>query len=215
MKNIQAILILVCLCGISTWAVPAQAGPIIFELSYEFSGATQPNGTPPWLRATFTDVPGGVSLKMESLLQSSSEFVSNWYFNLDPMLNPLSLTINYLSGGPLASSISRGVNAFQADGDGLFDIRFTFSNAGPNRFNGTDSVTYMITSPQTIAASSFAFSSVEGGGAGTYYSAAHVQGINDNDSGWVGTDKIVPEPGTAGLLLCTLGLIAVRRRRAC
>lgn len=196
-------------------ALPVQAGSIIFELNYEFSGATQPNGTPAWLRATFTDVTGGVELKMESLLQSSSEFVSKWYFNLDPALNPGSLSFAHSAGGPLATSISTGVNAFQADGDGRFDIRFTFSNAGPSRFNGTDTVSYLITSPQTISASSFLFDSVEGGGAGTYMTAAHVQGINDADSGWIGASDVIPEPGTVMLLLSSLGLIAVRRRRAC
>lgn len=192
-------------------ATSTQAAPIIFELSMEFSGAQTPVGAGPFLRATFVDVTGGVELKMESMLNSATEFVSNWYFNLDPALNPNLLDFDLSSGGPAASSITTGVNAFQADGDGLYDVRFRFSNSGPSRFNNADIVTYLITSTETISAASFNFMSAPAGNHGPFPTAAHVQGINDSGSGWI----TVPEPTSGLLMMAALtGLIAVRRRAA-
>lgn len=187
----------------------ADAASVIFELNNEFSGAVTPTGTPPFLRATFTDVVGGVELKMESLLNSGTEFVNVWNFNLDPNLNPNLLSFAFQSGSPNTASISTGVNAFQADGDGRYDIEFDWPNGGAGRFNNADMVTYLITSSQTISAASFDFLSAPAGGHGPFPTAAHVQGIGDSGSGWI----TVPEP-TSGLLMlgALAGLVVIRRR---
>lgn len=185
-------------------------GDLQFDLSVEFSGAVAPDGPGPYLRATFEDVPGGVELTMASLLIGSTEFVDEWYFNLDPALDPALLSIAYSAGGPSAGSVMQAVDAFKADGDGLYDFRFDFANAPPSsRFNGSDSVTYLITSSESISSASFNYLSAPDGGNGPFVTAAHVLGTGDGgNSGWI----TVPEPATAGLLAIGLVLLGARRR---
>ncbi len=201
-----------------------EATTITFEYNYEFSGATSPSGTGPWLVATFEDVSGGVQLTLTSNL-SGKEFVGNdngngngkkgWYFNFDPTLNPKNLSFSNI-GGTAAKSINKGVNAFKADGDGYYDIEFSW---GANKFGEGSSVTYLITYPVSISAESFNFlsspGSEGGGGHGPYLSAAHIQGIgpSGNDSGWIAP---VPEPSTfllLGIGLVSLGLFGRRKLR--
>lgn len=205
---------------------PARADVLTFELGGEFSGGSDPSGTPPWLQATFTDVaPGEVDLELTSLLQSSTEFVSQWLFNLDPLLDPNNLSFSFVAG-TAASSISPLVDdtdAYKADGDGFFDIQFNWTS---NTFTQGSSATYTLTSSDSITVDSFDFPSAMGGGQGVFGSAAHVQGINVEDSGWIGATttnggdgEIVPEPSSiallaAGGILLVGGFLRSRRRRA-
>lgn len=180
-----------------------------FFLTTEFSGGVAPAGPGPYLHAEFKDVVGGVELTLTSLLLGNSEFVKEWDFNLDPALNPTELSFALQTGGP-AATISTGVNAFKADGDGRYDIKVEFPVAPPGaRFNGSDSVTYFITSSQAISAASFDFLSHPDGGHGPFTTAAHVLGTGGGEeSGWI----TVPEPSTIGLL--ALGLVIAGRRFA-
>lgn len=176
-----------------------EAATITFDLNYEFSGATSPSGTGPWLVATFEDVSGGVQLTLTSNL-SRNEFVGQkgWYFNFDPSLNLDNLSFIYQSGTEAASIQKEEQNKYKADGDGFYDIRFTWD---ANVFGTGDFVTYLITSSESISVQSFNFTSLPGGGNGTYFSAAHIQGIgNDSDSGWIAPIAPVPEPSTLLLL---------------
>jgi hypothetical protein len=205
----------------------ADAAIIIYEPNFEFSEATPPAGTPPWLRVTIDDHDGvgSVDLTLTAINLVASEFVTEWDLNLDPTLSPASLIFSApTKTGTFADpTIGLGVNAFQADGDGLYDISFGFSTSGAgggvNRFTAGDSVSYTISGIPTLNAFSFLFLSAPSGGKGPFYTAAHVQGIgaSGNDSGWVAPQNggviIIPEPvsaaafGVAGLLL------AARRRR--
>jgi hypothetical protein len=169
-------------------------------------------------------------LMMESLLTSPTEYVdggAGWLFNFDPTLNLGLLSISYDSGPyPNLAVVSTGVDAFMADGDGMFDISFDFPQGPPaNRFNDGDSVTYLLTYPGVDLYSGCSgtfsgsgqcidFRSNMGGGQGTYVTAAHVQGTGagGQDSHWIG-DDIKPEPATLGLLLAGWLLVPVSRRR--
>src|SRR5262249_3734408 len=121
-------------------------------------------------------------------------------------------------------------NAFQADGDGLFDILFTFPNAAANRFT-SGSLIYYIGGNVSLTDTSFNELSSPAGGAGPFHSAAHLARFGTAScSGWVGDSAAggsngtlngacgtpVPEPHYTGLALAG-GLLAfaglVRRRR--
>ena len=214
------------LCGITALALfgagvlgvtSAQAAVITFDLDQEFSGATPPAGSSPWLRSTFDDGggSGSVTMTLTALNLTGSEFVTEWDFNLDPSLNLASLIFSApAKTGTFADPIiSTGVDAFQADGDGKYDIQFAFDNAPPaNRFGVGDSVQYTISGIPTLTASSFNFLSAPAGGKGPFQTAAHVQGIGaqGNDSGWVSP---VPEPSMAAVSVLLAALAGPFRRR--
>ena len=180
-------------------ALPLAAGALTLTLEYdiEFSGATPPAGESPWLEARFDDggTPGSVELKLEAGGLTADEFVSNWYFNLDPALNPLSLgpftQVGDLSEDPQWTVQGFGVDAFKADGDGLYDILIGFGN---NSFGAGDEAMFLITGIPTLTANDFNFFSTPDGGAGTFLSAAHVQGIGPDGeySGWAAPSQPTP-----------------------
>ncbi len=204
------------------WPLSAKATIMTFELGMEFSGGTPPEGTAPWITATFDDSFGGVDtvrLTMAADNLTDNEFISGWYFNFDPDLDLNQLGFSYISGGVAESNITinTGVNSFQADGDGLYDILFDFPpppGQPGNRFTAGDTVVYDITYTSAIDVSSFNFFSAPAGGHGPFVTAAHIQGIgpDDEDSGWVS----VPDASIMFLLgpsLIGLGILGRRKKR--
>lgn len=217
MKKLLFIPILILALASLSWA-----DVLIFELNYEFSGGTPPSGLPPWLTATFDDSvgPDKVRLTMSASGLTDPEFVDGqgWLFNLNPALNPTALSFSYISGND-ADSIFKEVNAFKADGDGYFDIQFSWDPKPDSRLTAGQTVVYDISGITGLVASDFNFYSYPSGGAGIYHTAAHVQGIGPDDlSGWIGDGvgappQKVPEPTTLLLIGSGLGFLAGYAKR--
>jgi len=206
---------LAAMLAIVTLTGSVQAATLTFDLSYEFSGATPPAGAAPWLRAHFDDggTPGSVMMTLSTPNLTGVEFVSKWCFNLDPVMDPTALLFlgPAKTGSFTNPAITTGVDFYKADGDGKYDILFSFdvSDGSPTRFGVGDSAKYLVLGAG-LTASSFDYLSAPAGGHGPFEVAAHVQGIGPTgaNSGWI----TVPEPTTMGLLgLGGLGLL--RRRR--
>jgi hypothetical protein len=207
---------------------PARATTLTFEYGFEFSGATAPAGPAPWLTATFDDEvnPGFVRLTMDTADLTGDEFVDGngtgkggWYFNLNPLFNPNQLTFGFISGND-ADNILKGIDAYQADGDGRYDIRFTWNSASPFRLSAGQTAVYDIAGIPGLTVNDFNFDSAPAGGKGPFLSAAKVQGIGlQAESGWVAPTTVtitqVPEP--TALVLFGVALLGfgywTRRRR--
>jgi hypothetical protein len=199
----------------------AHATSISIGFTTEFSGATPPVGVSPWLTATFDDegTPGTVKLTLTATNLTGSEFVSGAYFNLNTSYSALtdfSISAPTKTGTFNDPTIDLGIDAFKADGDGLYDFRLNFAQGPPSgRFGVGDSVEYTVTgigaAAGVLVADDFKFLSLPDGGHGPFYVAAHIQGIGPagSASGWI----TAPEPAS---WLLALGMIAIagRRRRS-
>ncbi len=142
------------------------------------------------------------------------------YFNInptkDPILGDLSFTLTGNTNFSQASSVSTGADSFKADGDGYYDIEFTF-NPSTQAFTKGESQTYKITtSSGTVSASDFNYLSSMGGGNGSWLAAVHVQNTPSGGSGsaWVGaTLTPTPIPAAVWLLGSGLaGLVGIRKK---
>lgn len=214
--------LMMTLAAVAALTAGASATVLTYDLSVEFSGATPPAGAGPWMQATFDDsgTPGSVTLTLSNIGLVDAEFVRGWYFNLDPIMDPTALNISASTqtGSFDDPTVSTGVDAFQADGDGLYDVLLGFSTSGQGggsrRFGAGEEAVFNINGIPGLTASSFSFDSAPAGGAGPFPTAAKVQGIGPgaSGSGWV----TVPEPVTLVLLgVGGLGLLRNRHRRAC
>ena len=205
------------LAGVIAFSLPLQATTLTFDLDYEFSEATQPEGIAPWITATFDDTFGDantVRLTMSASNLVGTEFIDDWLFNFDDTLDPTELSFAIFgTPGSTPNHINTGVDAFKADGDGYFDIKFDMPpppGKFEDKFTMGETVVYDISYTSAIDVFAFDYSSASGGGAGTYHSAAHIQGIGEegNYSGWIGDGGgggVIPEPTT--MLLFISGLV--------
>ena len=180
---------------------------VVYNYNTEFSGGTPPSGPAPWVSATLTDTstPGQVRLTITTGGLTSSEKIGGLYFNLDPGLNVGDLSFSSLNGRPGTvnySSLQLGEDAFKADGDGQYDILFSYSTSGAT-FTGGDTSSFDITYSGSGAfdAASFYFLSTPAGGHGPFYSAAHVLNTSSSGgSGWLAPVSPVPLPPSLPLL---------------
>ena len=210
-------------------AVSASADTVSYNFG-QVSGGTTPAGSPPWLQALISDsgVPNTVNLTLSAGNLSGSDFVTCWYFNLNPALNPATLNISVSSttGSFTGPTVQTGANGFKAGPDGKFDLLFGFASTGDDstRFTSGDSLTYTITGISGLTADDFNWLSTSAGGSGAYSSAAHIESGSPLAGAWVNptstleqnaqTAPAVPDgASTIGLLGASLIAIEAFRRK--
>ncbi len=202
-----------------------RASAVTYSLSATYGiGSVAPAGSTPWLTLTTTTLSGADAGKVQFEFYASGltgpEYVDEWYLNMDPALNPQSLSFGSAVKTGLFSwpTISLATDSYKAGPDGKFDIKLIFSTSnaggGINRFTAGDKLSYKVSySGVPITAESFDFFSKPEGSYGPYHSAAHVlaTGPDACGSAWVNS---VPEPGPP-LQALTLGtaLLTFYRRR--
>jgi hypothetical protein len=193
------------------------------ELGHIFSDTpVAPDLSGPWLTVATTNLAANqIQVDLTADRLSDPEYISEWYLNLDPALNPgdLSVSASLLSGAfnvPAAASLLVATDAYKADGDGHYDIKVIFDSSDGTGFRFTDGDSLRLTLTYTGAGSfnesSLVFPSSPDGGTGPFLAAAHINatGLDDTGSVWVAA---VPEPSVAMNLLLAVGaLLAIRRR---
>ena len=214
MKGKYLIPIIFTALGLFIVTPPTLEAVVLFNLSTEFSGGSDPSGAPPWATVSIVDNgAGGVNVTFNTDGLSASEFITEWDLNFTGDASLLSSSI--VGTGPLATFA--GVNnGIMADGDtGNYDVGFTFPSGPPgDRLNANLSVTYSVTSSGgNINETMFNTTNDPSSKGGPYYTAAHVQGINaDPTSGWIGSTP-VPEPSTYLMLGSFVAVAAFLKRR--
>lgn len=194
----------------------AFASPVTINVDQVYTGTT-PDGSPPWLVATFNQTGSNTGTLTLTSHLSSSDFIQGlesshaavgWAFYLDQSLSGISCA----SGNCGNSNTGFAASGFNTGPVGdIFNLGFGWSRS--SRFVAGDSAIYDLTFTSALSGNPF------GPNGDGWWSVAHIQGIGPNgDSGWIvsGTSVSVPEPaelGLFGLGVLLVALFAGLRRR--
>ncbi len=203
---------------ISCFAGDLRAAVYIYDLNTVVTGST-PSGPSPWATATFTDN-GANTVNLNMSFNSggdSTEFISKWLFNFSGDADNLAFSRTGSVGTIGTVNVSTSDGGENAGAGYKFDISFDFPLPAPSgRFNSGESITYEITG-SGINASLFDFPSTKKNSP-DYTTMAHVQGLDNGKSGWIGDGDVpIPEPSTYLMLGSMLGLvllITAKKRKA-
>ena len=210
---------------VTGFLVPGASAAIQLPLSIMFSGANPPSSPlTPWVSATFEEEVGGTVLfTLSAPNLTGSENVSAFYFNFDNTLNVQNLNFQLVSGGAFTlPTIDQMQDSYMADGDGKYDIRLNLAVGGSvnQTFGQGDQLVYRLSYAGGIDSSDFQYLSVDAGGHGPFYAAAHVQNVPGGEGAWIAATTIdflpVPEASTMLAGMCLLGVwVACCARKAC
>jgi hypothetical protein len=219
MKHSRCLLILTALILIPG-VDRATAATYTYNLDTAVTGTNEEYDSP-ILTATFSDItaePGGfptVQLTLTSTGLIDRQVATEWYFNLNPDLEPSDLNIQLVSAsGPgVAPTISLGDS--NAGGGLSFDIMLDLQPAGTSvndAFGVGSTFIFQITGAPSLDASDFNY--ISSSAKGDFYTVAHLQNGISNVAPWIGdAASRVPEPGTWAMLGSLLMLVfAVKQR---
>ena len=200
-------------------ALTTKADPVTFVLTgADFSGPTANTGGN--ITVNIVNISGGVRVTVTNNLVDPGAFVGTLYLNttVAPLANAIGtcggIGDNCTGTNGQTMTFNFGIDAFQADGDGIYDIKIDFSTAAADRLTPGEAITFdLLSTTGGFTSDSFLTFSVPGGGNGPFRVAVHIQSLPNGGSDFI-TESSVPEP-TSMVLLGTglIGIAASLRKR--
>lgn len=195
-------------------AMTAQADPVTFTLGgADFSGPTANTGGT--ITVHIENIAGGVRISVTNNLIDPGAFPSSLYLNTSvaPLAGAAGTCVDCTATGGQTMTFNFGLDSFQADGDGRYDILIDFSQANANRLLAGEVVVFDVTSTTVgFTSDSFLVFSAPGGGNGPFRVAAHIQSLPGGQSDFI-TETEIPEPTSMLLLGTGLATLAAGLRR--